>query len=398
VSTTNLESAIDHQNILCWQHIEGDGMTDPRIVNLAWILVEYCMDVQPGDHVAIVGSPLAEPLIKEVFRYALRAGGYPYPFMGLELLRGMDGLDEILLKEGSDAQIQHIPRTDEMILTEFEALVAIRSQGNTHGLSNVDPARQALRSKARSEIVETYFNRSAANEFRWCGTLFPTTGYAQDADMSLSEFEDYVYSTTYVDTPDPIAKWQEIHNHQQKWVDWLVGKKQVEVKGPNVDLKLSIEGRTFINSDGKNNMPSGEIFTGPVEDSVNGWVHFTYPAVHEGREVSDVRLEFEDGRVVKASAKKNESLLLEMLNIDPGARYLGEWAIGTNEMINRFIKNILFDEKIGGTFHLALGRGYPQTGSQNKSAIHWDMICDMRDGGEIIVDGELFYKSGDFLI
>jgi aminopeptidase len=373
-------------------------MTDPRIVNLARILVEYSVDVQPGDHVAIVGSPLAESLIKEVFRYTLRAGGHPYPFMGLELLRGLDGLDEILFKEGSDAQLQHIPRTDEMILTEFEAMISIRSQGNTRSLSNVDPARQAIRSKARNTINDIYFERGANNEFKWCGTLYPTAAYAQDADMSLTEFEDYVFSTAYADTPAPLSKWREIHDVQQKWVDWLVGKKQVEVKGPNVDLKLSIEGRTFINSDGKNNMPSGEIFTGPVEDSVNGWVHFTYPAVHEGREVSDVRLEFEDGRVVKASAGKNEALLLEMLNIDPGARYLGEWAIGTNKLINRFIKNILFDEKIGGTFHLALGRGYPQTGSLNKSAIHWDMICDMRDGGEIIVDGELFYRSGEFLI
>ncbi|OGO15801.1 MAG: peptidase M29 [Chloroflexi bacterium RBG_16_48_8] len=373
-------------------------MTDPCIVSLARILVEYSMNVQPGDRVGIIGSPLAESLIKEVFRYTLRAGGHPYPFMGIELLRGMDGLDEILFKEGNDEQIQHVPRTDEMILTEFEAMVSIRSEGNTHSLSNVDPSRQILRRKARNAIIETYFNRSAANEFNWCGTLFPTTAYAQDAEMSLSEFEDYVYSTTYADTSDPIAKWREIHGMQQKWVDWLVGKKHVQVKGPNVDLQLSIQGRTFINSDGKNNMPSGEIFTGPVEDSVNGWVHFTYPAVYEGREVENVRLEFEDGRVIKATAGKNEAFLLETLNIDPGARYLGEWAIGTNKMINRFIKNILFDEKIGGTFHLALGRGYPQTGSENKSAIHWDLICDMRDGGEIIVDGELFYRSGDFLI
>jgi aminopeptidase len=172
----------------------------------------------------------------------------------------------------------------------------------------------------------------------------------------------------------------------------------VEIKGPNVDMSLSIEGRPFINSDGKRNMPSGEIFTGPVEESVNGWVNFIFPAVYEGRQVEGVRLEFEEGRVVKASAEGNEAYLLEMLETDPGARYLGEWAIGTNKMIDRFIKNILFDEKIGGTFHLALGRGYPESGSKNKSAIHWDMICDMREGGEIIVDGELFYKSGEILI
>jgi len=373
-------------------------MTDPRIKNLAKVLVEYSLAVRPGDHVAIIGSPLAEPLIKEVFRNTLHAGGHPYPFMGLELLRGMDGFDEILFKEGNDDQIQHVSKIDTMIFTEFECMISIRSQGNTHALSGVDPSRQVMRRKARSSIVDSYFTRSAANEFRWCGTLFPTNAYAQDADMSLTEFEDYVYRTTYADTDDPVRKWKEVHEQQQVWVDWLEGKKQVEVKGANVDMSLSIEGRTFINSDGQRNMPSGELFTGPVEESVNGWVNFTFPAVYEGREVEGVRLEFEEGRVVKASAEKNEAFLLEMLDSDPGARYLGEWAIGTNKMINRFIKNILFDEKIGGTFHLALGRGYPETGSKNVSSIHWDMICDMREGGEIIVDGELFYKSGDILI
>lgn len=373
-------------------------MTDPRIVNLAKVLVEYSMEVHPGDHVAIVGSPLAEPLIKEIFRYTLHAGGHPYPFLGMELMQGMGGFDEILFKEGSDAQIQHVSRTDTMIFTEFEAMVTIRSQGNIHSLSNIDPGRQVLWRKARSSILETYFRRGAAKEFRWCVTLFPTSGYAQEADMSLTEFEDYVYQATFADTEDPIGKWKQIHTRQQELVDWLVGKKQIEIRGPNVDLQLSIDGRTFINADGKNNIPSGEIFTGPIEDSVNGWVHFTYPASYDGQVVHDVQLEFEDGRVVKASAEKNEDFLLEMINTDPGARYLGEWAIGTNNMIDRFIKNTLFDEKIGGTFHIALGRGYPQTGSVNKSAIHWDMICDMREGGEISVDGELFYKSGEFLV
>ena len=216
--------------------------------------------------------------------------------------------------------------------------------------------------------------------------------------MSLTDFQDYVYKTTYVDTDDPIGKWMKVHEQQQVWVDWLKDKKQVEVKGPNVDMSFSIEGRTFINSDGQRNMPSGELFTGPVEESVNGWVNFTYPAVYEGRQVEGVRLEFEQGRVVKASAEKNYDFLQVMLDSDPGARYLGEWAIGTNKMIDRFIKNILFDEKIGGTIHMAVGRGYPETGSKNVSAIHWDMICDMREGGEIIVDGELFYKSGEILI
>jgi aminopeptidase len=163
-------------------------------------------------------------------------------------------------------------------------------------------------------------------------------------------------------------------------------------------MTVSIHERTFINSDGRRNMPSGEIFTGPVESSVNGWVRFTYPAIFAGREVDGVELRFENGKVVDASAQKNEDFLLKTLDIDDGARYLGEFAIGTNNGIDRFTKSILYDEKIGGTIHMALGMGYPETGSQNKSSIHWDMICDMRDGGQIWVDDELFYEGGKFAV
>jgi aminopeptidase len=240
--------------------------------------------------------------------------------------------------------------------------------------------------------------RTAAGELRWVGTLFPTAAQAQEADMSLADFEDFVYRACFVDQPDPEACWREISARQQRLVDWLRGKEQVRVEGPDVELTLSIAGRTFINSDGHKNMPSGEIFTGPVEESVNGWIRFTYPAIYGGREVQGIELRFEDGRVVEASAGKNESFLQAVLDTDPGARYLGEFAIGTNDGIDRFTKSILFDEKIGGTIHMAVGAGYPETGSKNESAVHWDMICDMRDGGRIWVDDELFYDSGVFTI
>lgn len=216
--------------------------------------------------------------------------------------------------------------------------------------------------------------------------------------MSLREYEDFVYSACFCDQEDPVARWQEVHERQERLIAWLKGKREVRISGPNADLTLSIEGRTFINSDGHHNMPCGEIFTAPVEDSARGWVRFTYPAITGGREVEGIELWFEDGRVVRATARKNEEYLLQMLEADPGARYLGEFAIGTNYNIRRFTKNILFDEKIGGSFHLALGAGYPETGSRNESAIHWDMICDMRDGGEIWVDGELFYRNGEFVV
>jgi aminopeptidase len=216
--------------------------------------------------------------------------------------------------------------------------------------------------------------------------------------MSLTEFEDYVYSTTYADVDDPVGEWNKYHDYHARLIDWLAGKKEVIIKGPNVDLKLSIKGRRFLNADGTKNMPSGEIFTSPVEDSASGWIHYTYPAVYRGREAQGVELYFEEGKVVKATADKGEDFLLSMLDTDDGARYLGEFAIGTNNKIQRFIRNILFDEKIGGTIHLAVGNGFSEIGAKNESAVHWDMICDMRQGGQITVDGELFYDSGEFKI
>ena len=216
--------------------------------------------------------------------------------------------------------------------------------------------------------------------------------------MSLPEYENFVYSATFADQPDPVACWRGVHDTQQRLVDWLKGKKQMVARGPNIDMTVSIDGRTFINSDGRRNMPSGEIFTGPVEDSASGWVKFSYPAIRGGQAVEGVEFEFEAGKVVQARASKNEAYLLSQLDSDAGARFLGEFAVGTNYGIQRFTKSILYDEKIGGTLHMALGAGYPETGSVNQSSIHWDFICDMRQDSEILVDGELFYKNGQFQI
>jgi aminopeptidase len=374
-------------------------MADPRLENLARILVQYSAKVRKGDDVAIFSQPAGLPLVEEIYRQVLRAGGYPHILLGLLRSRvELEGLDYFLYTEGTEDQLKHVNRIEKLVREEFDVMITLYSSVNTRVLSNVDPAKQSLRAKAYSELTKRWFERSASGELRWVLSMLPTQAYAQDAEMSLSEFEDYVYSTTFSDAEDPVAQWVAIHEKQQRLVEWLQEKKQVEIKGPEVDLSLSIEDRVFINADGTHNMPSGEIFTGPVEDSVNGWVRFTYPAITRGKEVEGIELEFKDGKVIKAGAQKNEGFLLSMLDTDSGSRYLGEFAIGTNERINRFIKNILFDEKIGGTIHLALGAGYPETGSENESAIHWDMICDMRDGGEIIIDGTPFYRSGEFLI
>jgi aminopeptidase len=240
--------------------------------------------------------------------------------------------------------------------------------------------------------------RAAEGSFKWVGTLFPTEGQAQDAGMSLEEYEDFVYSATFADRDDPIGEWQKLGALQQQKIDWLKGKKHVKLEGPNIDLELSIAGRTFINACGERNMPDGEIFTGPVEESVQGWVKFSYPSIKDGRAVEGIELRFEDGKVVDAKSRTHQNLLYAQLDADSRSRYLGEFAIGTNFGIDRFTGQILFDEKIGGTVHMAIGLGYPDTGSVNKSTVHWDMICDMREDSTIHVDGELFYKNGEFVI
>ena len=294
--------------------------------------------------------------------------------------------------------MQHVPEPLKLVIDTYDVRIAVIAEENTKALSNVDPAKQVLRAQSRRELMKTSMERTAAGEFRWVVTLFPTNACAQDAEMSLSEYEDFVYGACLPDMDDPVGYWQRFSAWQQKIVDWLKGRKRVHVVGPETDLNLSIEGRPFINCDGRLNMPDGEVFTGPVEDSLEGHVCFSYPTIYQGREVTGVRLWFEKGRVVKASAEKNEEFLLKTLDTDEGSRRVGEFAIGTSKGITRFTREILFDEKINGSFHMALGAGYPESGSKNESAIHWDMLCDLRDGGEIRVDDELLYKNGEFVI
>ena len=367
-------------------------MKDPRLEKLADLLVNYSVEIRPGDKVLIQGSSLAEPLTKEVYVKALQAGGFPL------VLPELSGLDELLYRYANDEQLQHIPEPLKVIINNYDARIAIWSDANTKALTNVDPAKITLRRRAQRELMETFMRRSASGEFRWVGTIYPTQAYAQDAEMSLSEYEDFVFGACIPDQDDPIGYWRSFSARQQKIVEWFKGKESVHVTGPDTDLRLSIAGRTFINADGHANMPSGEVFTGPVEDSIEGHVAFSYPAIYSGHEVTGVRLWFEKGKVVRATATKNEEFLLQTLDTDEGSRYVGEFAIGTNEGIQRFTGQILFDEKIGGSFHMAVGAGYPETGSLNQSSIHWDMICDLREGGEITVDNEILYKNGKFVV
>ena len=362
-------------------------MPDPRVLKLAEVLVHYSLEINPGQQVSLRTNPLAEELALAFYAEAVKAGAHVFPQVGLP------GLDEVFFKNASDEQLDYVPPIRKLVTETFDAELVIGAEFNTRSLSGVDPARIARLRRARAPLSKAFMERAARMELRWCYTEFPTQASAQEADMSLMDYQDFVYGAGLLDKPDPVAAWMEEGKRQEELIHWLSGKDQVVMKGENIDLSLSILGRKFKEADGKYNFPDGEIFTGPVEESAHGWVRFSYPAIYDGQEVIDVELWFEDGKVVREQASKGQQLLTSLLDTDNGARFLGEWGIGTNYGIQRFTKNMLFDEKIGGTIHLALGASYPETGGKNDSGLHWDMLCDMASS-EIRVDGELFYKDG----
>ncbi len=366
-------------------------MPDPRIQKLAQVLVHYSLGLQEGDTLALRTSPLAEELNLAVYKEALSAGAH------IHLANEVPGVREIYLKNASDAQLDYISPIDRLITEQFKAILDIDAHYNTRELSGIDPARMKRRSRARADLFNKFLERLGKKELRWCYTVFPNHASAQEADMSLSDYQEFVYGAGLLDLPDPVAAWQEESQRQKRLIAWLEGKDQVVIQGENVDLRLSIQGRIFQEACGHENFPDGEIFTSPVEESVEGWIRFGYPAIYAGREVVDIELWFEGGKIVREKASKGQELLTELLNTDAGSRYLGELGIGTNYAIQKFTKDMLFDEKIGGTIHLAVGAGFPEAGSKNESGIHWDMLCNMARS-EMRADGELFYKDGRFVI
>jgi aminopeptidase len=327
-----------------------------------------------------------------VVAYILKAGGNPS--VSLE----SSDLNEVFMAKAGDAQLQWMPPLDMHMIKNANVWIIIEAPENTRAMSGIDPSRQQMRNQAYAKWMEAYTKRSASGELRWVMTNYPCQALAQDAEMSLADFENFVYQSTFADQVDPVQYWRDIHDEQERLISRLAGKKMISIRGPQADVTFSIAGRKFINSDGDQNMPSGEIFTSPEEASINGWVGFSYPAIYQGTVVEGIRLEFERGRIVKASAEKNEEFLIKMLDTDEGSRIVGEFGIGTNYGISRFTKNILYDEKMGGTFHLALGSGFGEAGGMNESSIHWDLISDATNETEMWVDGELFYKDGKFLV
>ncbi|MCD4831917.1 MAG: aminopeptidase [Anaerohalosphaeraceae bacterium] len=357
----------------------------------ARVLVKYSLKLGKGDKFLIRSSYLAEELIKEIYRVALEAGAHP------EVRISLNGAEKIFYDTATNAQLGYVSPSSLHAIKNYNALVNISAPFNLKELQNIDPAKKQKVSIARTKLNNIFMKRAAAGALRWNLCVFPTDSAAQECGMSLSEYKDFVYSACFLNHKNPVAKWRQLHDKQQKVVNYLNKRKKIEFKSNDVDITFSTVERKWINSSGKNNMPSGEVFTTPVENSVNGKIRFSYPGFFMGQEIEDITLEVKDGKVVKWSAKKGAKLLDKVFEI-PGTRRFGEAAVGMNYGIKKFTKNTLFDEKIGGTIHMAVGAAYPETGGKNKSSVHWDLIADMSRGGQIFADGKKIYSKGKFII
>ena len=367
-------------------------MRDPRVEGLAKILVGYSTEVKEGEVVSIDGESAAEPLLLAVYEKVLEAGAHPI------LNVSLDGQAVTYYKHASDAQLDWVSPVSEWLLENVDVRIAVGASTNTRELSAVPPERQTRRQIATGELLGRAMERSAKGEFRWCYTLFPTNAYASEAEMSLADYEDFYYGACLATDGDPLTAWQRASEETHRLAEWIDGREEVRIVAPGTDVRLGIAGRKFIPCDGRHNMPDGEFFTGPVEDSVEGEVSFHLPAAIGGREVAGVRLRFEAGEVVDASAERGEEFLVELLDTDEGARRLGELGIGTNYAIDRGTREVLLDEKLGGTVHMAVGRSYPESGGVNESAVHTDLVCDLRLGGRIEVDGTVMQEDGKFVV
>jgi aminopeptidase len=366
-------------------------MADSRVARLADLLVNYSLRLAPGQTVRIDGGTVATPLVTELYRYALRAGANPRANVAVE------GLDVIALQESSDEQLTFVSELDRFDVEHVDAVVTIWSDRNTRALGQANPERVSKRIASRRALTNRFWERIDDGSATWVGTRFPTDAHAQDAEMSLAEYEDFVYGACHVQgDQDPVEHWRGVSGDLNAHARELESFRELRILGPDTDLRVGVDGRSWRAADGRLNMPDGEIFTSPLETETSGDIRFSFPAIFQGRGVDDVRLRFEGGRVTLAEAAIGNDFLQSLLDMDEGARILGEVAFGMNDEIDRFTRDILFDEKIGGTMHLALGSSFKQLGGLNESGLHWDLICDLRADGEVYADGELVWKAGSF--
>ncbi|MBD3192115.1 MAG: aminopeptidase [Candidatus Heimdallarchaeota archaeon] len=360
---------------------------------LAKLVVNYAVEVQPGDLVNIRGAANAEELIREIYREVIKAGGHV-----IRLDISIPGINEIFFKHATEEQIKYVDSTQIDLAKKVDKSIRIYSSYNTRALSNIDPKIKALQAKTYKELQKIFFERTAKDDLDWTLCPYPCHALAQEANMGMMEYREFVYKALALDKADPVEHWKSVEKKQAKIIKILNQGKELRFVGEDTDISFGIENRTWINCCGHENLPDGEVFTGPIEDAVNGTIRFTYPGIYMGEEIENIWLKFEEGKVVDYDAVKGKKLLTQILEIE-NANILGEVAVGTNYGIQKFTKNMLFDEKMGGTVHLALGSGYPESGSQNQSSIHWDILKDMKnEESKIYLDGEVVYQAGKWKI
>jgi aminopeptidase len=365
---------------------------DPRITKHAEIMIDYSLKLKAGEKIFITGNLEVLPMLKECYRISIERGALP------ELSIYHEDFQEMMLSKGSDEQIKYIPPAAYKRYETIDAVLHVLGGSNTRALNNIPGEKLKLATQGKTELMKLFYGREDKGELRWTLTLFPTIANAQEAGMSLTDYEGFVYDSCGLNHKDPVEYWSGIDKEQERICKILDTKNHFKFISNDTNLSLSTKDRRWKNCSGIVNFPDGEVFTGPVEDSVEGTIRFSFPGIYNGKEIEDIELTFKKGKVVKATAEKGEDLLHQLLETDKGAKYVGEIAIGTNYNITKFTKNILFDEKLGGTIHLAVGKSYAETGGKNESAVHWDMICDMTKGGKIFGDDELVYENGKFLI
>ena len=367
-------------------------MRDPRYDRLAELVLDHSLRLQAGEVLRIEGdAAAAAPLVVPLHREATKRGAHAYT--ALEL----GGLKEVLVEHGSDEQLDFVSPIELREMDAIDTSITIWSESNTRSFTRADTDRRQRQLSAQRQVAIRRRDRIARGEHRWCGTLSPTEGHAQDADMSLEDYEDFVFRACHVLDDDPVEHWRQVGERLQARAEELGSVRELRIVGEDTDLTAVVDGRTWRAAYGRQNVPDGEVYTSPVETAVNGTIRFGFPAVFGGREIDDARLVLENGRVIAAEAAGGEEYLRSLLEIDEGANGVGEIAFGLNYEIDRFTRNILFDEKIGGTMHLALGMGFEALGGQNRSALHLDLICDLRREGEVYADGELVWRNGQFL-
>ncbi len=366
-------------------------MPDQRLTKLADLLCTYSLEVEPGHVVWIDAPAVAQPLVLELVKAVTDRGAH------VVVRATLESVTSAYLAHASEKQLSTPTPLDWLEVEVPDRRLVIWTSENSRYLSGIPSEKLSLRSRAFEPLDQRVSDREVAGSVKICGTHFPTHSAAQDAGMALEDWQDFVFTAGHVSDDDPAAYWREREAQQQLVADRLSQYQELRITAAGTDLRVNVAGRPWVNAAGRENFPDGEVFTSPHHQLTEGNIAFSFRSLYSGKLVDGVELRFEKGRVVEASAAHGQEHLLSLLDSDEGARYLGEIAFGLNDEITTATSDTLFDEKIGGTCHLALGMAFAEAGGTNRSGVHWDLICDLRQAGRVYGDGELIYESGKFL-